>query len=135
MVESSVNLEQILGQPADPPAHSGCGSCGTGKALAGMVRCGNGLEKIYPTPAVRFGYMRHIGEFSRVNADIDGNVLTPAEWTRRRTEMLPSESDREFIEGLMKPVFEPGQFASWIAPPKTGIDNKSGDFEYVKIAE
>lgn len=64
MVESSVKLEQILGQPADPPAHSGCGSCGTGKALAGMVRCGNGLEKIYPTTAVRFGYMRHIGEFS-----------------------------------------------------------------------
>jgi benzoyl-CoA 2,3-dioxygenase component B len=49
--------------------------------------------------------------------------------------MLPSASDREFIESLMKPVFEPGQYANWIAPPKTGIDNKSGDFEYVKIAE
>ena len=29
---------------------------------------------------------------------------------------------------------EPGKFASWIAPPKVGIDNKPGDFEYVKIA-
>jgi benzoyl-CoA 2,3-dioxygenase component B len=29
---------------------------------------------------------------------------------------------------------EPGKFASWIAPPKIGIDNKPGDFEYVKIA-
>src|SRR5688500_2978001 len=37
----------------------GCGSC----ASAGE-RCGNGLEKIYPTTAVRFGRMRHIGEFS-----------------------------------------------------------------------
>ena len=28
---------------------------------------------------------------------------------------------------------EPGKFACWIAPPKVGIDNKPGDFEYVKI--
>ena len=34
----------------------------------------------------------------------------------------------------MKPVSEPGKFADWIAPPKVGIDNKPGDFEYVKIA-
>jgi benzoyl-CoA 2,3-dioxygenase component B len=34
----------------------------------------------------------------------------------------------------MKPKTQPGKFASWIAPPKVGIDNKPGDFEYVKIA-
>lgn len=27
------------------------------------ARCGNGLEKIYPTCAVRYGYMRYMGEF------------------------------------------------------------------------
>ena len=27
------------------------------------ARCGNGLEKIYPTCAVRYGYMRYLGEF------------------------------------------------------------------------
>jgi len=32
----------------------------------------------------------------------------------------------------MKPRRELGEFASWIAPPKVGIDNKPGDFEYVK---
>jgi benzoyl-CoA 2,3-dioxygenase component B len=79
-------------------------------------------------------FHRHIGEFSRVNADIDGNILSPAEWTRRRTEMLPSSADRDYIESLMKPEVKPGEFAGWIAPPKTGIDNKPGDFEYVKIA-
>lgn len=26
-------------------------------------RCGNGLEKVYPTAAVRYGHMKHIGEF------------------------------------------------------------------------
>jgi len=34
---------------------------------------------------------------------------------------------------LMKPVRDVGEFAPWIAPPKVGIDNKPGDFEYVKI--
>lgn len=43
--------------------HGGCGSCGSGSASGG-ARCGNGLEKIYPTTAVRFGYMRFIGEFT-----------------------------------------------------------------------
>ena len=25
------------------------------------------------------------------------------------------------------------RYASWIAPPRIGIDNKPGDFEYVKL--
>ena len=79
-------------------------------------------------------FHRHIGEFSRTNADVDGNILSPAEWTNRRTDFLPSAADKDFIESLMKPQMEPGKFASWIAPPKVGIDNKPGDFEYVKIA-
>ena len=33
----------------------------------------------------------------------------------------------------MKPVTEAGVYATWISPPKVGIDNKPGDFEYVKI--
>ena len=31
------------------------------------------------------------------------------------------------------PVTELGGYAPWISPPKVGIDNKPGDFEYVKI--
>jgi benzoyl-CoA 2,3-dioxygenase component B len=46
---------------------------------------------------------------------------------------LPSADDGAFIASLMKPVAEPGQFASWISPPKVGIDNRPGDFEYVKL--
>ena len=34
----------------------------------------------------------------------------------------------------MVPQYEPAKFAGWIAPPKVGIDNKPGDFEYVRIA-
>jgi benzoyl-CoA 2,3-dioxygenase component B len=79
-------------------------------------------------------FHRHIGEFSSIKAEVSGNLLSDTEWEKRRGEFLPSDSDREFIESLMKPQMQPGKFASWIAPPKVGIDNKPGDFEYVKIA-
>ncbi|MFL5107403.1 MAG: benzoyl-CoA 2,3-epoxidase subunit BoxB [Xanthobacteraceae bacterium] len=78
-------------------------------------------------------FHRHIGEFSSVKADANGTILSDAEWEKRRGEFLPSDADRDFIESLMQPQREPGKFASWIAPPKVGIDNKPGDFEYVKI--
>jgi benzoyl-CoA 2,3-dioxygenase component B len=83
-------------------------------------------------PSVAFH--RQIGEFSKVKADIDGNMLSDAEWERQKGEFLPAASDSEFIESLMKPEHAPGEFAGWIAPPKVGIDNKPGDFEYVRIA-
>jgi len=39
----------------------------------------------------------------------------------------------DFVSSLMEPISEPGKYANWIAPPKMGIDNKPGDFEYVRI--
>ena len=48
--------------------------------------------------------------------------------------MVASSADGDFIASLMKPVYVPSQFAGWIAPPRVGIDNKPGDFEYVKLA-
>jgi benzoyl-CoA 2,3-dioxygenase component B len=79
-------------------------------------------------------FHRHIGEFSSIHADVDGNLVNDADWEMRRGDLLPSDRDRDFIESLMQPQYEPGQFAGWIAPPKVGIDNKPGDFEYVKLA-
>jgi benzoyl-CoA 2,3-dioxygenase component B len=79
-------------------------------------------------------FHRHIGEFAAIHADPDGKILSAAEWQQRRDEFLPSESDNRYIQSLMKPVTEPGIYASWIAPPKAGIDNKPGDFEYVKLS-
>jgi benzoyl-CoA 2,3-dioxygenase component B len=79
-------------------------------------------------------FHRQIGEFSKIHADLDGNMLSDADWEKQRGEFLPSDGDRDYIESLMQPEIEPGKFASWIAPPKVGIDNKPGDFEYVKLA-
>jgi benzoyl-CoA 2,3-dioxygenase component B len=61
-------------------------------------------------------------------------LIDPATWAKEKDKWLPSSSDGDFIASLMQPVSEPGKFASWIAPPKVGIDNRPGDFEYVKIA-
>ena len=49
----------------------------------------------------------------------------------RKPAVGASKSDGDFIQSLMKPCFEAGHYASWIAPPKVGINNQPGDFEYV----
>lgn len=79
------------------------------------------------------GFHRQIGVFSSVAVDPAGEIISSDEWNKRRDEWLPTKADGDFIQSLMKPVYEPGKFAGWIAPPKVGIDNKPGDFEYVKL--
>jgi benzoyl-CoA 2,3-dioxygenase component B len=106
--------------------------CSLGIGRWNKVIDGTGVKFALKLPHQAFH--RHIGEFSAIHADPDGNVLNDAEWEKRKADYLPSDSDRVYIESLMQPVIEPGRFASWIAPPKVGIDNKPGDFEYVKLA-
>jgi benzoyl-CoA 2,3-dioxygenase component B len=48
-------------------------------------------------------------------------------------EWLPNADDMAFIHSLMKPCHEAGQYASWIAPPRMGINQQPVEFEYVKI--
>lgn len=62
MVEAIISLDVYDAHPPGEKSHGGCGSCGTDRG--GASRCGNGLEKIYPTTAVRFGFLRYIGEFT-----------------------------------------------------------------------
>ena len=78
-------------------------------------------------------FHRQIGEFRNVRATPAGEVVSQDAWEAMRDDVLPSAADGDFIAALMQPVTEPGRFASWIAPPKLGIDNKPGDYEYVKI--
>ncbi|HEY4041443.1 MAG TPA: benzoyl-CoA 2,3-epoxidase subunit BoxB [Rhodopila sp.] len=82
-------------------------------------------------PHVAFN--RRIGEFSAVHTDTEGALLTAEDWHRRRETMLPSADDNRFITSLMRPSRQPGSYAGWIAPPRHGIDNMPGDFEYVHL--
>ncbi|MBV9863094.1 MAG: benzoyl-CoA 2,3-epoxidase subunit BoxB [Alphaproteobacteria bacterium] len=97
-------------------------------------------NKIIAQAAIRFrvnlphvAFNRRIGEFAACHADPEGRILSAEEWQRRHHEFLPSAQDELFLQSLMKPVTEPGAYASWIAPPRIGIDNRPGDFEYVKL--
>ena len=78
-------------------------------------------------------FHRAVGEFSQVKATPEGQLLTESDWSRRHGEWLPSEEDLEYMLSLMKPTFEPGEFSSWIAPPKAGVNGQPGDYEYVKL--
>ena len=90
-----------------------------------------GIDFRITLPHVAFN--RRIGEFAAIETDTDGGILTAADWMRRRDSMLPSADDNAFIASLMRQERRPGAYASWIAPPRQGIDNRPGDFEYVKI--
>lgn len=106
--------------------------------------CTRGIErwnKVIDKIGVKFrlelphvAFNRQIGEFRDINATPKGVMISDAEWARAREQYLPSRDDLAFLTSLMVKVHEPGKFAGWIAPPKIGIDNKSGDFEYVLIA-
>jgi benzoyl-CoA 2,3-dioxygenase component B len=105
--------------------------------------CAKGLlrwNKVVTTAGIDFqlalphvAFHREIGEFKDVQATPQGELIDDAAWEKRRSEWLPTGDDGAFIASLMKAETEPGQFAGWIAPPRVGIDNKPGDFEYVKI--
>jgi len=103
---------------------------------AGVARWNRVLERAevpfrLTLPHVAFN--RQIGEFAAIHTDDKGNLLTAAQWAASHALYLPSVDDNLFIASLMKPCRERGAYASWIAPPRIGIDNMPGDFEYVKI--
>ena len=79
------------------------------------------------------GFHRQIGVFANTPINPVGEIISPEAWDAARDAWLPTKEDGAFIQSLMKPVYEPGQYASWIAPPRVGIDNQPGDFEYVQL--
>jgi benzoyl-CoA 2,3-dioxygenase component B len=108
----------------------------TADASGGVTRWNSTIQKSGIEFEIKLphpGFHRQIGAFADVHITPDGVVTSKDEWLSKRDQYLPSTEDGDFIKSLMKPQWEPGKFASWIAPPKVGIDNKPGDFEYVKL--
>ncbi len=87
-------------------------------------------EQLY-LPHKRFH--RHVGEYAQHHFDTDGQLISEAEFGEGSEEWLPTELDREFVRSLMVPVTERGMIAGWIAPPRTGINQQTFDFEYVRL--
>ena len=91
-----------------------------------------GIQFQLKLPHVAF--YRKIGEFSAIHASPDGELLSEETFQQKRDDWLPSASDGDFINSLMKPETRPGEYASWIAPPRIGINKMPGDFEYVQLS-
>jgi benzoyl-CoA 2,3-dioxygenase component B len=78
-------------------------------------------------------FNRKIGVFSEIETSPEGLILNRKLFEERKDEWLPSQDDGAFVASLMHAEVRPGYYAGWIAPPKMGIDNKAGDFEFVRI--
>jgi len=104
----------------------------------GLARWNRAIERAgiqYRLALPHVAFNRKIGEFARIHANPEGRVVGAAEWAANQNEWLPPADDSLYVTSLMHPVDRAGAYAGWIAPPKVGIDNKPGDFEYVKLWE
>ncbi|MCS6799426.1 MAG: benzoyl-CoA 2,3-epoxidase subunit BoxB [Myxococcota bacterium] len=91
-----------------------------------------GLDFRLRIPSRRFH--RTMGIYAEHCFDPEGNLITREQFEARRHEWLPTEEDRAYVQSLMTPVYEPGRFAPWIAPPERGVRGQPLDFPYVKFA-
>jgi benzoyl-CoA 2,3-dioxygenase component B len=91
-----------------------------------------GLAQRLRLPSVAFN--RKVGAFAGIEATPDGARLTPQEWERNKRQWLPTEVDKTYVRSLMHPVHERGKIASWIAPPRNGINGRPFDYDYVHLA-
>ena len=108
-----------------------CGDC-----LAGVERWNKILEQYGVSdrlhlPDRKFG--RGIGIFSGFYFDPKGNTVSAKEWERCKNDWLPAQADKDYLKSIMvEPVYKPGVFANYIAPPRRGINRMPIDYEYVR---
>jgi benzoyl-CoA 2,3-dioxygenase component B len=93
---------------------------------------GAGLPRRLALPHPSFN--RKVGAFAGIEASPAGEILTAAEWERRKSQWLPTDTDKTFVRSLMRPVYERGKIAAWLAPPRNGINGQPFDYDYVHLA-
>jgi benzoyl-CoA 2,3-dioxygenase component B len=90
-----------------------------------------GLEQRLALP--HEGFNRRVGTYSGHYVSPDGELLSAAQWEQRAGDWLPSDADRAAVAALMTPHYDPGEFASWIAPPGVGINDLPVEYDYVRF--
>jgi benzoyl-CoA 2,3-dioxygenase component B len=107
------------------------GDCQNGVTRWNKILERHGMSDRLRLPDRKFN--RGIGMFSAMHFDPLGQPVPDEDWERRRHEWLPSPHDREYLLSIMAtPVYEPGKFANYIAPPQRGIKGLPLNFEYVR---
>ena len=105
-------------------------------SAGGIERWNKRIEKAAVDFRLRLphkAFNRRIGTLAGLKVSPAGEVIPEAQWNAAVNQWLPTDADRAFVASLIGRVVEPGRFASWIAPPATGIDGKPIDFDYVRF--
>ena len=107
-----------------------------GDCAAGVTRWNKILERHGMSDRLRLPdrkFNRGIGMFSSLHFDPSGAPLSAGEWERRKTSgcRLPPTASTSSAS-WPRPVYEPGKFANYIAPPSRGINRQPINFEYVR---
>ncbi|RBM24127.1 benzoyl-CoA 2,3-epoxidase subunit BoxB [Prauserella sp. PE36] len=79
------------------------------------------------------GFNRQVGINAGYHVTPDGTIVDEQTWQASKSKWLPTSEDLTFVRSLMKPVYERGKIASWVAPPTNGINGKPFDYEYVYL--
>ncbi len=107
------------------------GDCQAGVDRWNKILERHGLSDRLRLPDRKFN--REIGTFSHAHFDPNGTRLSEEDWERRKHEWLPSQRDRDYLLSIMaEPIYRPGVYANYIAPPARGINRQPVDFEYVR---
>jgi benzoyl-CoA 2,3-dioxygenase component B len=110
-----------------------------GDCAAGVVRWNRVLEQYGLSERLRLPdrkFHRGIGMYSGLHFDPNGVPLTSEQWDQRKHDWLPSTADAEYLLSIMaEPIYEPGKFANYIAPPRRGINQLPIDFQYVRTEQ
>jgi benzoyl-CoA 2,3-dioxygenase component B len=110
------------------------GDCQAGVDRWNALLARYGLSDRLYLPDRKFN--RDIGMYARFHFDPQGRPVSDEVWERRKEEWLPSPADKQFLKSIMaEPVFEPGVFANYIAPPRRGINRLPINFAYVRTEE
>ena len=82
--------------------------------------------------AVGWGWISSRWERNRRDV-FEGELISEEEYRAHEHEWLLVPADNDYLLSIMKPVYEPGKFANWIAPPLRGIEGQPQEFEYVRL--
>lgn len=105
--------------------------CVTGVNRWNRILVSHGLDPVLYLPHV--GFNRKVGAFAGHHVSPDGRVLAELDWEAAAGRWLPAAEDKTHVLSLMRPVYEPGKIAAWVAPPRSGINGRPFDYEYVHL--
>jgi benzoyl-CoA 2,3-dioxygenase component B len=120
----------LVGLNTDLRAHY-IADCQSGINRWNRILDSAGLSRRLRLPHVSFN--RKVGAFKGIEATPGGERISAEEWASRKAAWLPTDVDKAYVRSLMRPVYDLGKIAAWIAPPRNGINGKPFDYEYVHL--